>query len=156
MRADELEANLHFRVCVAAVLVTFAGSLALAQKVTTPEALDKSMKAVQQANMAANKAVAAGNFAEAAKQIGIAKQAVEDSREFWVLHKKEDALAANKETIGKLEAVQKLMTAATPDAQAIGAAMKQEVGPACRKCHEAYRVRDADNNWVLKPGSVGQ
>ena len=35
------------------------------------------------------------------------------------------------------------------------AAMKQSVGPACRMCHEKYRVRDAENNWVLKPGSIG-
>jgi hypothetical protein len=146
---------LHFRFCAAALLVMVAGSVAIAQKVTTVEELDKTMKKVQQANMAANKAIGSGDFAEGAKQYGIAKQAIEDSREFWVLNKKDDALAANKETVTKMDAVLKLMTGPTPDAQAIGAALKQEVGPACRQCHEKYRVRDADNNWVLKPGSIG-
>jgi cytochrome c556 len=132
-----------------------AGSVAIAQKVTTVEELDKTMKKVQQANMAANKAIGSGDFAEGAKQYGIAKQAIEDSREFWVMNKKDDAIAANKETVTKMDAVLKLLTGPAPDAQAIGAALKQEVGPACRQCHEKYRVRDADNNWVLKPGSIG-
>lgn len=146
---------MHFRFCAAALLVMVAGSVAIAQKVTTVEELDKTMKKVQQANMAANKAIGSGDFAEGAKQYGIAKQAIEDSREFWVVNKKDDALAANKETVTKMDAVLKLMTGPAPDAQAIGAALKQEVGPACRQCHEKYRVRDADNNWVLKPGSIG-
>jgi len=146
---------LHFRFCAAALLVMVAGSVAIAQKVTTVEELDKTMKKVQQANMAANKAIGSGDFAEGAKQYGIAKQAIEDSREFWVLNKKDDAIAANKETVTKMDAVLKMLTGPTPDAQAIGAALKQEVGPACRQCHEKYRVRDADNNWVLKPGSIG-
>jgi len=146
---------LHFRFCAAALLVMVAGSVAIAQKVTTVEELDKVMKKVQQANMAANKAIGSGDFAEGAKQYGIAKQAIEDSREFWVLNKKDDAIAANKETVTKMDAVLKLLTGPSPDAQAIGAALKQEVGPACRQCHEKYRVRDADNNWILKPGSIG-
>ena len=71
------------------------------------------------------------------------------------MNKKDDAIAANKETIAKIDAVQKMLTGPSPDPQAIGAAMKQDVGTACRPCHEKYRVRDADNNWVLKPGSIG-
>lgn len=150
-----MEANLHFRFCTAALLVVLAGSIVVAQKITTPEELDKTMKRVQQANMAASKAITAGNFAEAAKQLAVVRQAITDSREFWIQHKKEDAIAANKDVVAKLEAVEKLLTGPSPDASAIGAAMKQEVGTACRSCHEKYRVRDADNNWVLKPGSIG-
>jgi cytochrome c556 len=146
---------LHFRSCVAVLLVALAGSIVIAQKITTPEELDKAMKRVQQANMAANKALAAKNIDEAGKQLAIVKQTINDSREFWIHHKKDDAIAANKETVAKIEAVEKLLTGPSPDPQAIGAAMKQEVGTACRTCHEKYRVRDADNNWVLKPGSIG-
>ena len=96
-----------------------------------------------------------GNFAEGTKQLAIVKKALDDSREFWVMHKKDDAVAANKETVAKLEEVQKMLAGSSPDGQAIMAAMKQSVGPACRMCHEKYRVRDAENNWVLKPGSIG-
>lgn len=149
-----MEDNLHFRSWVAALLVAWTGAMVLAQKVTTADELDKAMKKVQQANMAANKAVGSGNFAEAAKQLAIVKQAIADSREFWVQYKKEDALAANKETLAKIEVVEKMLAAPAPDAPAIQAAFKQQIGPACRQCHEKYRVRDAENNWILKPGSI--
>ena len=146
---------MHFRSSVAALLVVLTGSIVLAQKVTTPEDLDKAMKKVGPALQATNKALASNAIPEASKQLAIVKQAIIDSRDFWVTHKKDDAIAANKETVAKIEAVEKLLAAPTPDAQAVQAALKQEVGAACRQCHEKYRVRDAENNWTLKPGSIG-
>ena len=110
-----MEAKLHFRSCAVALLVAVAGSIGIAQKITTPEELDKVMKRVQQANMAANKALAAKDFGEAAKQLAVVKQAINDSREFWVLNKKDDAIAANKDMVAKLEAVEKLLTGPSPD-----------------------------------------
>lgn len=145
---------MHFRVYAAALMVTWAGSLAVAQKVTTPEELDKTMKKVQPAMQAANKAVNSGDLAEAAKQLAIVRQAIDDSREFWVQHKKDDAIKANKETVAKIEAAEKLLAGPPADAKQAVASIK-EIGAACRSCHENYRVRDADNNWVLKPGSIG-
>jgi cytochrome c556 len=149
-----LEANLHFRSLLAALLVAWAGSMVIAQKISTPEELDKAMKKVQTANQAAGKAVKSGAYAEAVKQFAIVKQGIDDSREFWILHKKEDAIQANKDVIAKIEAAEKLLSGPTPDAVAAMAAVR-EVGGACRQCHEKYRVRDADNDWVLKPGSIG-
>jgi len=147
---------LHFKSCVAALLVVSAGAIGYAQtKVTTPDDLDKAMKKVGPALQAANKALASGAPAEASKQLAVIKQAIVDSREFWVTHKKDDAIAANKLTIEKIEAVEKMLSAATPDTQAVQASLKQDVGGACRQCHEKYRARDAENNWVLKPGSIG-
>jgi cytochrome c556 len=151
-----MEANLHFKSCVAALLMVSAGAIAYGQtKVTTPEDLDKTMKKVGPALQAANKALASGAPAEASKQLAVIKQAIIDSREFWVTHKKDDAIEANKQTVEKIEAVEKMLSAAAPDTQAVQASLKQEVGAACRQCHEKYRVRDAENNWVLKPGSIG-
>jgi len=147
---------LHFKSSVAALMVVFAGSFLVAQtKVTTPDDLDKTMKKVGPALQAANKALASGAIPEATKQIATMKQAIIDSREFWVVHKKDDAIEANKTVVAKIEAVEKLLAAPSPDAQAVQAALKQEVGAACRTCHEKYRVRDAENNWVLKPGTIG-
>ena len=137
-------------------MVVFAGSFLVAQtKVTTPDDLDKTMKKVGPALQAANKALASGAIPEATKQIATMKQAIIDSREFWVVHKKDDAIEANKTVVAKIEAVEKLLASPSPDAQAVQAALKQEVGAACRTCHEKYRVRDAENNWVLKPGTIG-
>lgn len=144
---------MHFRVCVAALLVTWAGSLAIAQKVTTPEELDKTMKKVQTSNQAAVKAIKSSQYPEAVKHLQDVRQAIDASREFWVQHQKEDAVKANKEVVAKLDAAEKVLTG-KPDPNSAVLAIK-EVGAACRTCHENYRVRDADNNWVLKPGSIG-
>ena len=147
---------MHFKSSVAALMVVWAGTLLVAQtKVTTPEELDKTMKKVGPALQATNKALASGALPEASKQLATIKQAIIDSREFWVTHKKDDAIEANKTAVAKIEAVEKMLAAPAPDAQAVQAALKQEVGAACRTCHEKYRVRDAENNWVLKPGSIG-
>jgi cytochrome c556 len=145
---------LHFRVTAAALVVMLAGAIALAQKITTPEDLDKVMKSVQTANQAAFKAVKSGAYADAAKQLANVKKGIEDSREFWVTHKKDDAIKFNKDTVAQIEAAEKVLGGANPDATAAMEAMKL-VGAACRSCHEPYRVRDADNNWVIKPGSIG-
>lgn len=145
---------MHFRLCAAALLVTFTGVVVIAQKATTPEELDKAMKKAQPAMGAANKAVNSSQYAEAVKQLAIIKQVMLDTQGFWVEHKKEDAIKANKETIAKIEAAEALLSGGTPDAAKAVASVK-EIGGACRTCHENYRVRDADNNWVLKPGSIG-
>jgi cytochrome c556 len=141
----------RFRVYGVAVLVAAAGTLAVAQKVTTEEELDKAMKRVQPAMSAANKALQAKSFAEANKQLDIVKQVMEDTREFWVLHKKQDALEVNADTIAAIEQTQKVVQ--TSDQAAATKALK-EMAATCRGCHEVYRARDADNNWILKPGSL--
>jgi soluble cytochrome b562 len=112
------------------------------------------MKKVQPAMQAAQKALKAEAYADARAQLGIVKQAMEDSHEFWVIHKKDDAIKTNEDTVAKLDAVDKLLTATPVDTAAVQAALK-EMGGACNTCHKTYRVRDAENNYILKPGSVG-
>jgi cytochrome c556 len=145
---------LRFRLTVAALLVAWSGSMLVAQKVTTPEDLDKAMKNVQKAMQATQAGMKSGAYDDARKQLVVIKQMMDDSREFWVLHKKDDAIKANQEVVAKLDAAEKVLSATPVDASAAAAALK-EVGGACLTCHKAYRVRDAENNWVLKPGAIG-
>jgi cytochrome c556 len=147
---------LRFRIYVAALLVAWGGALVIAQKVTTPEELDKAMKKVQPAMQATQKAIKSEAYADARTQLAIIKGVIDDSREFWILHKKDDAIKANKEVIAKIEAADKLLGASPVDPSAVAAAMK-EVGGACLACHKVYRERDGtpENNWILKPGSIG-
>lgn len=144
--------RVHLAFCIAVSLA--ASAVLVAQKGITEEELDKHMKRAQPAMGAAMKALQANNAAEASKQLAIVRQVMFDTQGFWVTHKKDDAVKANKETIAKIEATEKLLAGPSPDVPGAMAAMKQEVGAACRSCHENYRVRDADNNWVLKPGSI--
>ncbi len=139
-----------------AVLVVVAlGTLVIAQeKVTTPEELDKVMKKVQPAMQATQKALKSESYADARAQLAIVKQAMEDSHEFWVINKKDDAIKTNEETVAKLEAVDKLLSATPVDTAAVQGALK-EMGAACNTCHKTYRVRDEQNNYILKPGSIG-
>lgn len=140
---------------VAVVLVAGFSSLVVAQqKVTTVEELDKTMKKVQPAMQAAQKALKSESYEDAKAQLAIVKQAMEDSHEFWVMHKKDDAIKTNEDTVAKLDAVDKLLSATPVDKTAVQAALK-EMGGACNACHKGYRVRDADNNYILKPGSIG-
>jgi hypothetical protein len=39
---------------------------------------------------------------------------------------------------------------------AAAAAAMKEVGGACRSCHGVYRARDAENNYIIKPGSIDE
>jgi hypothetical protein len=134
--------------------MVWTGSLLFAQKVSTPEELDKVMKKVQPAMQAAQKALKSDAFADVKTQLATIRQVMIDSREFWVLHKKDDAIKANQDVVTKLDAVDKLLSATPVDPAAVMAGMKQ-MGGACLSCHKVYRERDSENNYILKPGSIG-
>jgi hypothetical protein len=145
---------LRFKFYVGALLVVWSGSLVVAQKVTTEEELDKAMKKAQTALQAALKAIKSEAYEDARSQLAIVKQVTEDEREFWVMHKKDDAIKANLEVVAKVDEADKLLAASPVDTAALASAIKG-IGGACLACHKTYRVRDAEKNWILKPGSIG-
>lgn len=147
---------MRVRVYVSALLLAWSGALIAAQtqKVTTPEQLDKVMKQVQQSNQGIGKALASGAYADVRKGLAAVKENVLLSQSFWVEHKKDDAVKMNKDTLEKIEAVEKLVASDTVDVPAATTALK-EVGASCRACHKQYRATDAENNFILKPGSIG-
>ena len=49
--------------------------------------------------------------------------------------------------------LEKTLSAQPFDISAATAKFK-ETGGSCRACHQQYRAEDADNNYILKPGSV--
>lgn len=140
------------RVLGYAVALCLAGGAAAAQKAATAEDLDKVMKKAG-AFRQVDKAIQANNAADARAQLKIVRQAVEDSQFFWVTHKKDDAVKLNKESLAKLDALDQALAGGAFDAAAATAAFK-EAGAGCRACHTQYRGQDADNNYILKPGTV--
>ena len=140
----------------AVMLVAWSGAVirAQTQKVTTPEELDKVMKKAGPALRATGKAVASSAWGDVKTEVATMRQAVLDSQSFWIEHKKDDAVKFNKETLAKIDEFEKLVSATPVDAAAAGAALK-EVGGSCSACHKQYRVQDADNNYSLKPGTIG-
>jgi cytochrome c556 len=147
---------MRLRVYASVLVLAWSGAVLMAQtqKVTTPEELDKVMKQVQPAMQAMGKALASGAYADVRKNLTTVKENVLLSQSFWVEHKKEDAVKLNKETLAKMEAFEKLVATETVDVPAATAAMK-ELGASCRACHKLYRATDAEDNFILKPGSIG-
>jgi hypothetical protein len=85
-------------MCAAALLLAGSGAIAIAQKVATPEDLDKVMKRAGPALEASGKAIGGSAYTDAKPQLAALKQAIDDSREFWVEHKRDDAIKFNKDT----------------------------------------------------------
>jgi cytochrome c556 len=138
---------------VTAALVALAGTVAMAQKVTTPAELDAAMKKIAPAQGAAAKAMQAGDFATAKTNVAIVKQTLMDAENFWVANKKDDAIAMSKDAIAKVTAVEALLNAAAPDQQAVLAAQKM-VGGTCAACHKTYREQDENMQYRLKTGVI--
>jgi cytochrome c556 len=143
-------------VYAAGLVLALTGAIVGAQgtKVSSPDDLDKVMKKAGPALQATGKAIASGNVAEARTQLATVRQAVLDSQAFWVEHKKDDAVKFNKDTIAKIDELTPMLASDSVDPAKATATLK-EVGGACRSCHEQYRTRDSENNYILKPGSVG-
>jgi cytochrome c556 len=134
-------------------VTALATAVVAAQKVTTPEELDKAMKKIAPAQAATNKAIQSMAWADAKAQVAIVKQTLTDTESFWTANKKDDAVAMLKDSIAKVTAVEQALNAPTPDQQAVLAAFKQ-VGATCGACHKQYREQDANQQYQLKAGSI--
>jgi cytochrome c556 len=141
---------------IVATVMVWLGALTFAQgqKVTTEDEYDKVMKRVGPAMQAAGKAIASGGYADARKELAIAKAALTDASTFWTHHKIADAQKFAAEALAKAEALDKALGAATVDPAAVKAAQGELQG-ACRTCHMAYRVQDpATSAYSIKPGTI--
>ena len=140
---------------VTGMFVVWAGAVATAQAPMTVSELDKLMKDIGPAMQATGKAVKSSAFADTGPHLTTVKKNLIASRRFWVEHKKDDAIKANEDAVAAIEAAERLFASSSPaPTPASGLEAMRRVETACRSCHETYRERDADNNWVLKPGSV--
>jgi len=141
-------------VYAGAMLIALSGAIVTAQnKVTTPEEFDKAMKPAGPAMRTIGKALASGAAADVKKELATVKAALMDTQSFWVLHKKDDAVKMNKESLAKVEALEKLVDGdkVAPEA----AAALKEVGGSCSACHKQYREQDAEGNYKIKAGTIG-
>ena len=137
----------RFATYVIAVTM-LAGVVLSAQKVTTPEELDKTMKAVGAAQAATGKAINSMSYADARKSIAEIKTLLTGAEAFWVAKAKDDAVKLNKEVVSNLDKLDAILAAPTVDQQAALGALK---GAGCAGCHKAYRVGEP-GNYSLAPG----
>jgi cytochrome c556 len=141
-------------VAFAAVAVWSVAILAAQTKVTNPDELDKTMKKVNEASRAIGKAAGSNAWGDVRMMLATMKQGVSDAENFWIINKREDAQKITKDVLAKIDAAAKLVATDPADPAAAIAAIK-EISPACRQCHMIYRAQDANNNYIIKPGSIG-
>ena len=137
-------------------LLTFAiagSAVVLAEKSKTADDLDKAMKKVGTTQQAINKAIQAMAYGDAKKQVEIMKTTLTDAENFWKLQKKDDALKFSQDTLSKMAALEKVVSEKTPDSAKISAAYKEAVA-SCAGCHRVYRGTDANNQFIIKAGSI--
>jgi cytochrome c556 len=134
------------------VMVVIAGTVALtAQKVATPEALDKAMKKIGPANGAMNKAIKSAAWADARKQVVAVEQALVDAHNFWVVKKQAEGVKMSSDAIAKIKGLKAALDQPAPDSTAVMSAAR-EFASSCLGCHKAFREQDANQQFVLKPG----
>ncbi len=91
------------------VLVALVSTVAVAQKVTNADELDKTMKRIAPAQGATGKAIQSMSWADAKAQVAIVKQALTDTESFWAANKKDDAVAMLKDSVAKVTAVEQAL-----------------------------------------------
>jgi len=141
------------RFLIYALTFAVAGTALVAEKARTAEDLDKAMKKVGTTQQAINKAIQATAYADAKKQVEIAKTTLVDAENFWKVNKKDDAVKFSQETLTKLDALDKALSDKAPDSAKVTAAYKEAAG-SCAGCHRVYRGTDANNQFVIKPGTI--
>ena len=145
---------MRVRVAAFAAIALWSVAIVASQQVTTVEELDKTMKKVGPASQGMGKAAASGAWADVRTHVATMKQGLMDAENFWVINKRDDAVKFTKETLAKIDAAQKLIATDPVDAATAVVAIK-EIGATCRACHMVYRTQDTNQNYILKPGSIG-
>ena len=141
----------RFLVWVPSLMVVL-GVVIGAQATMTLEDYAKVMKANAQAIGGMNKAIGSGAFADARMQVAVLQKNYTILNGFWASVKKDDAVAIVKDGLTRLEALDKMLGAATVDQMAAQAAAKEFGGNTCGACHKLYREGDATTGFKFKAG----
>lgn len=138
-------------MCASVVVFAWAG-VVTAQGLATMEEYVKLMKSNAQANGGMNKAIGSGAYADARAQVATLRQNFTTLQPFWTQRKRDDAIGIIKDALSRLEALDKMLSAATVDQMAAQAAAKEFGGNTCGACHKLYREGDNQTGFRFKPG----
>jgi cytochrome c556 len=142
----------RFLMWTAALMVVLAVGVT-AQANMTPEDHAKIMKANAGAGQGLNKAIGSAAYADAKTQVATLRTNYMSLQAFYAAKKKDDAVAILKDGLSQLDALDKLVSAATVDQMAAQAAMKMFQGNTCGACHKLYREGDGKNTpYSFKAG----
>lgn len=142
----------RFTICLTAALVALAGAVAMGQGKMSLEEYAKLMKSNAQNNGGMNKAIGSGAYADARTAIATLRQNLTTLQPFWAERKRDDAVTIITGGLSRLDALDKMLGAATVDQVAAQAAAKEFGGNVCGACHKAYREGDNQTGFRFRPG----
>ena len=143
----------RFFIGTAAMVVVWLGAGVAQTKIVTLEDYAGVMKSNAQSFGATNKAIASGAFADAKKQLATVRGNFVALQSFWTEKKQDAAVGIVKDGLAKIDALDKLLSAAPVDQMAAQAAAK-EVQGACGACHKQYREVDNQTGFKFKAGVI--
>jgi cytochrome c556 len=134
----------------AGVVVTTAQAPA---KIATLQDHVALMKSNAQANGALNKALGSAEYADARMQVATLRQNLRTLEMFWTEKKRDEPVKIVKEGLGRLDSLEKMLSASAPDQMAAQAAAKEFGGNTCGACHKQFREGDAQTGFKFRePG----
>ena len=101
-----------------------------------------------------NASLADDDLDTAKARLVLVRQQLATTITFWRDREREDAIAFLRAAIGRVDALDDVLSEETVDS-AVVTATAAEIGVACETCHAVYREQDAaTGEYRLKPGSI--
>ena len=134
---------------MAAVLITWAGSVAMAQKVKSAEEFGRSMQMIGVAIADLEQEIGENAVMDAKVSAALARQVLAGATTYLTDEGMDDAVETARQTLTELDALDGVLSAASVDPAAATAGLR-DVKDSCEACHEAYREGDADSGYRIK------
>ena len=132
--------------------VVASGTVAVAQKIVSPEELVRAMKTIGTAFDGVSKAIESKSYVDAKTPLALSRQILASTRPFWTANQKPDAAKMTRETVAKLDALDKALSSSAVDAAVVAAAL-QDVNRGCDACHATYREGDPQTGYRIRSTS---
>jgi cytochrome c556 len=148
-----------FSTCSTVAIIVLLGAALLAQapaKIATLADHAALMKSNAQANGTLNKSLGSGAFADARMAVATLRANYTTLRTFWTEKKRDEALKIVNDGLARLDALDKLLAAPTPDQMAAQAAAKEFGGNTCGACHKQFRDGDAQTGFRFRDPTILQ
>jgi len=146
----------RFTLSSIVAMTALAGVAALAQAPATIATMADHvalMKSNGQAVGTLNKALGSGAYADARTANTTLRTNFTTLRTFWASKNNTEVLAVINDGLSRLEALDKMLSASTPDQMAAQAAAKEFAGNACGACHKMQREGDAQTGFRFRQGT---
>lgn len=132
--------------------VVGTGTAGVAQKVVGPEEFERAMKTIGIAMGGVSQAIESKSYVDAKTPLALARQVLASTRPMWTDNQKPDAARMTKESVAKLDALDKALSAKSVDAMAVATAL-QAATRTCDACHAVYREGNPQTGYRIKSAS---